>query len=166
MPMARKSPLLPIEIAAVAVLCTACSRPSHDEHGNTNDGARVSYGAAMANLGRRFELFGRACVSGRFELAEYELGEIDEEFEGTLPHAEPPREGHPEVLPAMVTAFRQATVAELRRALTTRDRAQAATAFEHAAAACNACHQASGHGFIEIPLVAGRSIPNTDPISP
>lgn len=120
----------------------------------------------MADVARRFELVGRASAAGRFELAEYELGEIEEQFAETLPHASLPKEGHPEVLPKMVSAFVETNLPDLRRAITTRDRAQTAAAFERTAAACNGCHQASGHGFIEVPLVAGRGVPNTDPVAP
>jgi cytochrome c553 len=120
----------------------------------------------MAEVARRFELFGRATSAGRFELAEYQLGEIEELFVETLPHAMPPREGHPEVLNAMASAFAQSTVVDLRRGMATRDGPQVTAAFERAATACNACHQASGHGFIEVPTLPGRSIPNLDPLPP
>ncbi|MFN7698851.1 MAG: hypothetical protein ACK6CU_27060 [Deltaproteobacteria bacterium] len=163
--MTRTRPLLrATALLVVSASVAACSRPSNEERSAPAEAApRVGYGTAMADVARRFELLGRATIAGRYELAEYQLGEIEEQFEETLPHAAPPKEGHPEVLPAMVSAFVQTNVPDLRRALTTRDRAQAAAAFERTATACNGCHQASGHGFIEVPLVAGRSIPNTDP---
>lgn len=154
-------------LLTAASLLGACSRPSHDESREpTEPSTRVAYGAAMADVARRFEQLGRATTGGRFELAEYHLGEIAESFEETLPSAVPPREGHPEVLPAMVSAFLQTNVPDLRRALATRDRTQAAAAFERTATACNGCHQASGHAFIEVPVIAGRTIPNTDPVAP
>lgn len=157
---------LALSLMAVALL-GACSRPSHDErHEPPEPSTRVAYGTAMADVARRFELLGRATTAGRFELAEYELGEISESFEETLPHAAPPREGHPDVLPAMASAFLLSNVPDLQRALGTRDRAQAAAAFERTATGCNGCHQASGHAFIEVPVSAGRTIPNTDPVAP
>jgi hypothetical protein len=128
--------------------------------------ASIQYGTVMADVARRFELLGRAVAAGRFELSEYELGEISELFEETLPHAALPREGHPEVIPALATAFLQTSVPDLRRALTTRDRAAATAAFARTAGACNSCHQASGHGFIEVSIVVGRSIPVTDSVAP
>ena len=126
----------------------------------------IGYGTAMADVARRFELFGRALVAERFELAEYQLGEIEEQFTETLPHASPPKEGHPEILPAVASAFIKTNIPDLRKAVATHDRQQTISAFERAAAECNACHQASGHSFIEVPSVPGRSIPNTDPIIP
>jgi hypothetical protein len=159
-----------VSICALGLLSlsmVACSRPSPEEHRELAAASpAIGYGTAMADVARRFELLGRATTAGRYELAEYQLGEIEEQFDDTLPHAAPPKEGHPEVLPAKASAFVQTNVADLRRALAARDRTQAAAAFERTAAACNACHQASGHGFIEVPIVAGRSVPNTDPVTP
>jgi hypothetical protein len=40
----------------------------------------VGYGTAMADVARRLELLGRAIAGGRFELADYELGELDGGF--------------------------------------------------------------------------------------
>jgi hypothetical protein len=122
-----------------------------------------SYGAAMSDVGRRFEVLGRALVGGRFELAQYELGEIEESFTGTLPHAQLPREGHPEVLPALVQTFSQAAIPDLRQALSTRNAAQSASAFGRMGKTCNECHLASGHVFIEVPLVPGHAVPVTAP---
>jgi hypothetical protein len=170
--------LIVVVLCACSALLVACSRAERHERqeraeraeraerDDTSASARVGYGTAMGDVARRFELLGRAAIAGRFELADYELGEISEIFEEVLPHAALPKEGHPEVLPALVSAFLQKQVPELQRALTTRDRAQAAAAFARTATACNGCHQASGHGFIEVPLVAGHGVPNTDPVSP
>jgi cytochrome c553 len=124
----------------------------------------MGFGTVMADVARRFELFGRAASSGRYALAEYELGEIEELFTETLPHAAPPKEGHPEVLPTEIERFTQTNVPDLRRSVQTHDATQVKLAFARAATACNACHQASGHEFIEVPLVPGQSIPNTGPL--
>ncbi len=148
--------VLVLSISITSVI--SCSRPSPRD--------KVGYGTVMADVARRFELLGRAAAAGRFELADYELGEIEEQFQQALPRALPPKEGHPEVLPGIERTFLLTNVADLRRALRTRDRSQAGAAFERAATACNACHQASGHRFIEVPLGTGRSIPNTDPVQP
>jgi cytochrome c553 len=156
-----------LQLVWMLALLAACSRTSSSARREPTEAPPgIGYGTVMADLARRFELLGRASTARRFELADYQLGEIAELFEETLAHASPPREGHPEVLPAMAHAFFQTNVPDLRRALATQDRAQAAAAFERTATACNACHQASGHGFIEVPLIAGQPVPNTEPIAP
>jgi hypothetical protein len=126
----------------------------------------IGYGAVMADVARRFELLGRAASGGRLELAAYQLGAIEEQFTQTLPRAAPPGEGHPEVLPALAGAFVQRTVPDLRRALAAREPARFNDAFARAAGACNACHQASGHGFIVVPATPGRAVPEVDPLPP
>lgn len=146
---------------AFCVGCAATQRETASSASNA-----PAFGSAMADVGRRFELLGRALVGARFELAEYELGEIEEAFENTLPRAAPPREGHPEVLPALVGTFRVIHIPELRRRLATRDGAEAASAFQRMATGCNECHVDSGHAFIEVPLVPGRPVPNTDQLTP
>ncbi|CAN5925736.1 hypothetical protein BH11MYX4_BH11MYX4_43750 [soil metagenome] len=155
-----------VRLGLCVALLGACSRSLGDDKRAQPEPPHTSYGTAMADVARRFELLGRATAGGRYELALYQLGEISEQFEDTLPKASPPREGHPEVLPAMAKAFLQTNVPDLQRALAAHDRSAATASFERTAAACNGCHQASGHGFIEVPIVAGHSIPRTDPISP
>lgn len=105
-----------------------------------------------------------ADVARRFALAEYELGELEEAFTGALPYASPAREGHPEALPALERTFTSTTLPFLRRSVTSRDAAQVAPALAEVATTCNECHPASGHGFIELPTVMGRSIPDTEPL--
>jgi hypothetical protein len=122
------------------------------------------YGTVMVDVARRFEILGRAIESRRFELADYELGELEEVFDETLPRAELPKEGHTDVIPGLVQSFRTERVADLRKALETKDPVKARAALERAVDACNGCHAASGHGFIEVPREPGKSAPVTDPL--
>jgi hypothetical protein len=124
------------------------------------------YGAVMSEVGRRFELAGRAAQAGRFALADFEVGELQELFEEDLPRAELPQEGPSASLPAMAAAFLQTQAPALKRAAAAKNLAAFAQAFATAATACNGCHQASGHGFIEIPGQPGRSVPELGPMQP
>jgi hypothetical protein len=139
----------------LCALCTGCKKEAPPAPG-------PGYGEVMTGVARRFELAGKAIAGGRLELAAYELDEIGETFTEDLPHASPPKEGHPEVLPELAKAFLKTTLPEAKKALEARDKAKAAAAFSVTAQACNACHQASGHPFIEVPLVAGRAVPETE----
>lgn len=116
----------------------------------------------MSEIGRRFEIAGRAALAGRMELAEYEVGELKELFENDIPGAAPPKEGPTAHIPAMAQAFLKGPVPELRLAAAKKDRAAFAAAFGSAAAMCNACHQASAKGFIEVPSVPGKGVPSLD----
>lgn len=120
----------------------------------------------MAEIGQRFESAGRAAVAHRFELAAFEIGELDEALSGDLPRAELPKEGPSAQLPAMAKEFGGTHPPALVKAAEQHDGAAFAAAFARAAAACNACHAASEHGFIEIPSIPGKSVPDFEPLPP
>jgi mono/diheme cytochrome c family protein len=126
----------------------------------------VSLGNVMVGIARRFELAGRAVKANRFELAEFEVGEIEESFEADVPNAELPKEGPTAHIPAMAKSFLLANAPELRRAAAAKDPAAFAAAFQHAAAVCNACHQAAAKGFIQVPFEPGEAVPDLRPASP
>jgi hypothetical protein len=119
----------------------------------------------MAEVGRRFELAGRAATANRFELAEFEVGEIEELFEGDLPRAELPKEGPTAQIPVLAKAFLETYPRELNQAAKAKDSRVFAEAFRRAASACNACHRASEKQFIEIPSVPGRAVPSVEPLA-
>ncbi len=118
----------------------------------------------MAEVARRFELAGRAAHANRFELAEFEAGEIEELFESDVPGAEMPKEGPVAHIPAMAKAFLETNAPELKKAAAGKDRAAFAGAFQRAAAACNGCHLASAKAFIQVPSEPGRGVPDLDPL--
>jgi hypothetical protein len=119
----------------------------------------------MAQVARRFEIAGRAAEASRFELAEFEVAEIEELFERDVTAAELPKEGPTAHIPAMAEGFRDQATPELKRAAAARDRAAFGRAFENAARLCNACHQASAKGFIQVSAVPGHAVPDLDPVS-
>ena len=120
----------------------------------------------MADVARRFELSGRAAVANRFELAEFEAGEIGELFETDVPAAELPKEGPTAHIPGMAKAFLATNAPDLQKAAASKDRKTFDAAFQRTAAACNGCHAASAKGFIQIPVVAGKPVPEVDPVAP
>jgi hypothetical protein len=118
----------------------------------------------MSEVARHFEIAGRAAQANRFELAEFEAGEVVELFESDVPNAEMPKEGPTAHIPAMTRAFLESNARELRKVAASGDRAAFAVAFQRAAAACNACHQASAKGFIQVPSEPGRGVPDLEPV--
>lgn len=119
------------------------------------------YGALMVEIGHRFELIGRAAKAKRFELAAFELHEMEEAFED-LARANPPKASRDVPLGGMAEAFMTTHPEALRSALAKGDMAASRDAFQAAATSCNACHQASRHGFVEIPGEMGASVPRLD----
>jgi hypothetical protein len=155
-------------------LSTSCSKPSGPPPlppSDNYEGAEgrpegPGLGDVMVQVGRRFELAGRAAVANRFELAAFEAGELGELFENDVPGASLPKEGPTAQIPAMAKAFLESIPPELTRAATSRDPAAFAAAFEHAAAMCNECHRAAEKGFIQVPAAPGQSVPVLDPLPP
>jgi len=130
---------------------------------STASAPRMSLGNVMVQVARRFEIAGRAANANRFELSEFEAGEIEELFETDVPAAELPKEGPTAHIPAMAKAFLEAGVPPLKSAAAAKDRAAFAAAFQRAATLCNACHQASAKGFIQVPSEPGKGVPDLDP---
>jgi hypothetical protein len=151
--------LMAIVALLTALTPLACSR-------SESPGPPVPrYGAVMVELGRRFELAGRAANAGRFELAAFEAREIRELFDQDLPRAGPPKEGDASALFALAQAFRDSAPDRLKKAAEARDVAQFRAEFAAASVLCNDCHQSSGHGYIEVPSMPGKPVPDLDPVT-
>jgi len=148
-------------LVTLALGCTPHTEPSIQDAAVL--APRPRYGAVMIDVGRRFELAGKAASANRFELAAFEVGEIQESFEEDLPNAELPKEGSPQTLPAMAKGFLDLNAPELVKAAKAKDAHAFDDAFARAAAACNACHQTSGHGFVQIPSKPGLAVPDVSP---
>jgi hypothetical protein len=123
-----------------------------------------SLGNVMAEVARRFEIAGRAAAANRYELAEFEAGEIEELFESDVPAASLPKEGPTAHIPAMAKTFLETNAPEMKKAAAAKDRAAFATAFDRAAAVCNGCHTASAKAFIQVPSVPGKGVPDLEPL--
>ncbi len=153
------------------VLIASCSRssvtpPSGDKEVKAAElrADAPGLGEVMVQVGRRFEVAGRAASANRFELAAFEVGELSELFENDVPRASLPKEGPTAQIPTMAKAFLDSIPPELNRAAASKDRAAFALAFQHAAATCNACHASAAKGFIQVPSVPGQSVPVIDPL--
>jgi hypothetical protein len=118
----------------------------------------------MVDVARRFELSGRAALAGRFELAEFEVGEIQESFEDDVPRAQLPKEGPTAHIPSVAKAFAATNLPELKNAAHSKDGKAFTDAFARAADACNGCHLASEKAFIQVPRAPGKPVPNLDPV--
>jgi hypothetical protein len=154
-----------------SVLSASCSKtsvspPSGDQGANAAEqrAGASGLGEVMVLVGRRFEVAGRAASANRFELAAFEVGELEELFENDVPRASLPKEGPTAQIRTMAKAFLDTIPPELARAAASKDRVAFAGAFQHAAAMCNACHESAAKGFIQVPSVPGQSVPVLDPL--
>jgi hypothetical protein len=163
--MTRRIPVL-----ALLVLSVSCSRGTSSAvdgpppGGSSAASPKVGLGNVMVEVARRFEIAGRAANANRFELAEFETGEIEELFGSDVPNAEMPKEGPTAHIPTMAKALLETAAPELKKAAAARDHVAFAAAFQHMASMCNACHQASAKAFIQVPTEPGQMVPVLDPL--
>ncbi len=143
---------------------TSASPPSADSGAAGAEAQGPGLGEVMLQVGRRFETAGRAAAANRFELAAFEVGELEELFEDDVPHATLPKEGPTAQIPAMAKAFLQTAPPDLKAAATAKDRVAFAAAFQRASAMCNACHASAAKGFIQVPSIPGQAVPVLDPL--
>ena len=130
--------------------------------GNAGPGAaaatRPHFGDLMVEVGLRFEMIGRAARARRWELALYELDELQEALE-SLPNAEPPEKTGDVNLVGLSQAFLNTHPPEIKAALAARDLRKLTRAFTGAAETCNGCHKATGRQFIQVPAEPGAVVP-------
>jgi hypothetical protein len=134
-------------LLALVVLTCQCARPPPPR-----------FGQVMAEVGRHFQRAGAAAQADDWPMVRYDVEELDELFDDDLPAARPPSGLHVD-LQALTHAFAQDAVPALRAASRDRSRLAFQRAFAKAATACNGCHTATGHAFLEIPSQPGAALP-------
>ena len=147
-------------VAAFALLAGRQSPPSRDR---PEQGPPPRFGDRMEMIGRRLERLGRAGAAGRWELARYEVEELEETFEDVA------RTPLPEDIEALdVSEFIDPLIGSalpaLDAALERRDPAAFRLAFAGVAQRCNNCHHAAARNFVEIPGEPGADVPVLTPI--
>jgi hypothetical protein len=117
-------------------------------------------GDAMTETGVRFARIGRAAAASRWQLAAYDLDELQEIFREDL--AGSSWEGNPR-LPPLAKTLQARDLPAIGAALRAGDTAKVAQAIEQAARTCNACHQAADKAFLEVSPVPGADVPVMTP---
>jgi hypothetical protein len=100
----------------------------------------------IATIQPRHERLWRAGLDGNWDFAAYELGNLKGAF-NRLGRAHPTQGGIS--LPDMITVTEQ-PFKELGTAIQSKDGVAFAKAYADLTDACNSCHQALGHGVVEI----------------
>ena len=98
-----------------------------------------------------------AVQAGNWALGDYELDELKEGFEDVIKYY-PTKDGVPTGTMAEAVVARE--VADLAKALESKDKKTVAGAFDRLTASCNACHQATKHAFIVIRRPSGNPYTN------
>jgi hypothetical protein len=119
-------------------------------------------GEAMWEAGWRFQRAGQAARAGRWDLARYDIKELDEVFRDDVARAESDERVD---IHKMAREFSAAQIPPLDAAVRAHDMPGFQAALVAAAKSCNDCHRVTGKPFIEIPLEAGAEVPLLTPLS-
>jgi hypothetical protein len=140
-----------MRFAVVALLlasCAAAARPPAAPPRRLGD--------AMGEAGVRFNRVGRAVLAGRWQLASYDLKELDEIFAEDL--ATSNWHGKPG-LAELASRFHSQDLAAVTAAVRAQDRDASARAIAQVARACNECHKKADMEYIEISDQPGAEAP-------
>ncbi len=154
-----------LSIAVLTIALAGCSEPDKPEE-EAQPVANLRVGAVMMETGRRLETAGRASEAGRWELAEYEVHELEELFEEDLSRTLLPGDCDDAVAEQMFDQLSREQLPALRTAAANRDEAAFASAWREATARCNGCHGGCRVAFVQVPAEPGESVPRLDSTQP
>jgi len=132
-------------LSAVSLLLTGALGGSCTPPPSTN-AYTPGLGEIMASTQARHTKLWFAGEAANWELADYELDELEEGFAAALEY-HPTHKSSPEPLTFVLPKFMDGPVAELRDAIAAQDQAQYATAHDNLTRGCNACHTATEFTF-------------------
>lgn len=153
----RKSDMKPLSIAActvIIVMSFAASASDSQTSTSMNQTERPSenympgMGEIMAATQMRHSKLWFAGKAGNWELASYELDEIEEGLADAVKYHPVFKKDAP--VSAMLDKFTTQPLQNIRRAIEAKDSAKFKRSFDSLTSACNACHQAASQGFIVI----------------
>lgn len=142
-------------VVAIVGLLGATTPAPHaaNEHGASMHGGAQSgpyapgLGEIMTLQQMRHAKLWFAGAARNWPLADYEVDELKEGFEDAA-SLHPVHEGVP--VGEMIAKLTPSPLQEISAAISKKDRAGFARAFDRLSATCNSCHQAANHGFIRI----------------
>lgn len=100
-----------------------------------------------------------AGAAGNWELADYELDELDEGFDDIVTY-HPTHKDIKQPLTELVPTFTKVPVENMREAVKAKDMDKFTAAFDSLTAGCNSCHQATDFGFNVVIRPTSSAFPN------
>lgn len=132
--------------------------PASNEHSAPRAEAYIpGFGEIMSLQQMRHAKLWLAGSRGNWALADYEIDELREGFEDAS-RLHPTLEGVP--VGAMIAKLTPAPLEAIRKAIEKKSAADFTKSFDSLTAACNTCHQAANHGFIQIRRPRGSAFSN------
>ncbi|WP_295455647.1 hypothetical protein [uncultured Thiodictyon sp.] len=134
-------------LAAVGVQPSVVAEPTGDQSAASPEVYTPGLGDIMGAIQVRHAKLWFAGKSKNWELAAYELDEINEGFADAA-RFQPDFKGHP--IAKLVKDITTAPISGLQAAIAAQSAVQFAKAFNRLTAACNSCHRENGFAFISI----------------
>ncbi|MHC4955270.1 MAG: hypothetical protein ACYTGZ_15560 [Planctomycetota bacterium] len=117
------------------------------------------FGERMNSFARRFAGLWYAGRSGNFELAKYELHEMEEVIEGIEPLQKVENGVN---INGVLAALENTQLKAMEEAVEAKDKVAFEKAYRETMKACNACHTSSAHEFIRIGIPVRKPVVNRD----
>ena len=121
----------------------------------------IGLGEIMTAVQMRHAKLGIAGQNANWELAEYELDELDEGLQDALTW-HPNHKSVPRPLTVMIPEYSKQPMADLRAAVAAKDGKRFAASFDTLTDSCNACHQEAKFGFNKVINPTGDPMVNQD----
>ena len=138
-----------ISVLTIALPCIAVAAPEPEAPTaqSQSQGYVPGLGEFMSTIQLRHAKLWFAGEGKNWPLAAYELNELKEAFEDAARY-QPEFKGLP--IAKLIEPATDQSVAQLEKAIEAKDPVRFAKAYDGLSHACSACHQDTGHGFIEI----------------
>ena len=140
-----------IPVRFMLALCVIAAAPTHAAEQHSPEHRHGPYtpglGEIMTLQQMRHAKLWFAGAARNWPLAGYELDELKEGFDDAA-QLHPVHEGVP--VGEMIAKLTTGPLQEISTAISKKDAASFARAFDRLTATCNSCHQAANHGFIRI----------------
>jgi hypothetical protein len=148
---------------AAAIVVAGCARePARPAPAETTPAAEPytpGLGDIMSLQQMRHVKLWFAGEAGNWDLASYELDELEEGFDDAVKF-HPTHKDSPVAIKDVIPQLTPTPIADLRKAVAARDQTAFRQAFDELTAVCNGCHEATKFGFNRVQRPATNPYPN------
>ena len=155
----QRLPLVLSLVALVVALLAFHQARRTGSAGETQPAYVPGLGEIMTAVQMRHAKLGVAGTAGNWELADYELDELDEGLQDAVTF-HPTHKDMKQPLTELVPSFMKGPIEQMRDAVKAKDQARFDQGFAALTAGCNGCHEASEFGFNKVIRPAGPPMPN------
>ena len=162
----NRKPLI-VSLVAISLAAVACKNdPPHQKKPRLTksecvDSYAPGLGEIMTLTQMRHAKLWFAGDAKNWDLADYEIDEIEEGFQDTMLY-HPTHKSSPQPLTDLIPAMMTPSILEMRKAVKKKDSEAFTRAFDHFTQSCNSCHLATEFGFNHVIRPTKNFFPNQD----